>query len=228
MPETTPRQRLSSLGFSGDVADALWPGDGKTAQDLSLDDASSPVLILRALSGAMGAEWVTWEPETLWAEFKRHLGKAPSEILKGKVQALKTLLVADAFWKDHLAFEKVVVALNGRVPNFDLYQHPSPAMIARALRLASGIRAAEFSDEVLRYVAAICYEDGLVVLPEPLDVAQESLDEMTSRVVGRQLPEEIRRAWKLNDVKQGLYTETVTGVQLAKMAAIREYASANH
>jgi hypothetical protein len=222
MPETTPQQKLSSLGFTDAVSGIIAGPGEKTAQEPPKAKAAKPVELLRTLTSALGAEWVTWEPETIWAEMKRVLGEAPSEILKGKVQALKTLLVTNAFWHDHLAFENVVIALNGRAVAFDQYQHPSPAMIACALREAATIRKADFSDEVLRYIAAICFEDGLIVLPDPLDVAQESLDEMTFPIVGRQLREDIRRQWSgLNGKVEGLYTETVTGIQLARMGAIK-------
>jgi len=223
MPETTPRQRLSDLGFTEAVADIVTSTDDKTAQEAPRAKSAGAVDLLRLLTSALGKEWVLWEPETVWSEMKRAFGETPNEVLKSKVQALKTLLTTQAFWRDHLAFEKVVVSLNGRVPVFDQYQHPSPAMIACALKEAFRIRKAEFSDEVLRYIAAICFDDGLIVLPEPLDIAQESLDEMTSPIVGRQIREDLHRRWtELNGKPDGLYTETVTGVQLAKMRAIRE------
>jgi hypothetical protein len=222
MPERTLQQALSSLGFTDAVSDIIANPSEKTAQDHPGTKTARPSELLKTLTSAFGPAWVTWEPETIWAEMKRVLGEAPNETAKGKVQALKTLLVTNAFWRDHLAFEKVVLAINGRIPIFDQYQHPSPAMIACALREAATVRSAEFSDEVLRYIAAVCFEDGFIVLPEPLDVAQESLDEMTSPIVGRQLRSEIQRQWSgLNGKSDGLYTETVTGIQLARMGAIK-------
>ncbi len=222
MPETTPQQRLSSLGFTDAVSGIVTDPGEKTAQDLPKAKGAKLVDLLRTLTSALGAEWAVWEPETVWSEMKRVLGETPNDILKGKVQALKTLLVTNAFWRDHLAFENVVISIYGRLAIFDQYQHPSPAMIACAVREAATIRKAEFSDEVLRYIAAICFEEGLIVLPEPLDIAQESLDEMTFPIVGRQLKEDIRRQWSgLNGKVEGLYTETVTGIQLARMGAIK-------
>ncbi len=197
----------------------------KTAQDKPISKTSKAAPLAKALID-LDKDWVLWEPETLWAEVRRATGAAPSEILKGKIQGIKTLLTTDAFWRDHLAFEKVVVALNNRVPTFDQYQHPSPAMIALAIAEAATIREGKYSDEVLRYIATVCFNDGFVVLPKPLDIAQESLDELTRPIVGRQMREDLgRRLAELgeNDVPEDMYTETVTGVQLARAQAVREY-----
>lgn len=225
MQERTPPSKLSDLGFSEAVS-SIFSGDvTKIAQDSPLEKSSTAIGLITSLS-ALGKDWILWEPETLWAEIKG-LGVTLTEPLKAKIQAAKTLMTTDAFWRDHLAFEKVSVALNGGQPLFDQYQHPSPAMLARAITQASEVRKGSFSDEVLKYIAAVAFEAGLLVLPEPLDVAQESLDEMTSHVVGRHVREEISRKWSesgVNGLSDGLYTETVTGIQLARMQAIREYA----
>lgn len=228
MLETTPPPTPTELGFSETVA-AAFLGDGaKVADAPSLTKASTAIDIVRALS-VLGSGWITWEPETIWTEMKRALDVSPTDAIKAKVNAVKTLLVSNEFWDDHLAFEKVVVSLNGITPLFDQYQNPSPGMIAKALKQAAEIRTAPFSDEVLRFIAASCFEEGLVLLPSPLDVAQESLDELTAPVAGRALKEAISQEWaRLGDAgaKDGMYAETPTGVQLARMKAIQEYANA--
>lgn len=200
----------------------------KSSQQDGLTEASSAKAIQERLTVLLGDGWPSWEPETLWADLKRH-GLALSAALKDKVQSVKTLLTTNAFWLDHVAFEKVAMGLNGAQVVFDSYQHPSPGMIAKALLEASSIRPMEFSEEVRRYIAAVCFEAGLILLPGPLSVAQESLDAMTTRVVGGHLKEELSRLWEeraVNGGAVGLYTETVTGIQLARMAAILEYAGA--
>lgn len=225
MTESRPPSRPSDLGFTPDI-DALFLDPAKEAQEASLDRKSRPIEIVRALTRKLGREWILWEPETLWPEIRRIFGVALTEPLKAKIQATKALLVTDAFWRDHLAFEKVVMAFNNHTPLFDAYQNPSPAEIANALEEASKIRSGRFSDEVLRYVAVSCYQDGLILLPEPLDVAQEHLDELTSQVVGRQFVQDLRRRWseqQVNEPSRDMYSETVTGVQLARMRAIQEY-----
>jgi hypothetical protein len=195
-------------------------------------DAPAEVVHAKAtrdqLASILGAGWESWEPETLWADLKRH-GLTLTGALKDNIQAIKTLLTTNAFWTDHVAFEKVVMGLNGVQAVFDSYQHPSPGMIARGLQEASGVRSSEFSDEVLRYIAAVCFEAGLILLPGPLGIAQESLDALTARVGASHLKGELSRLWAgrtVNGGPEGLYTETVTGIQLARMAAILEYAGA--
>lgn len=173
--------------------------------------------IASSLNGMLGSDWVTWEPETLWAELKK-AGLSVTEIFKGKIQAIKTLLTTGAFWKDHLAFEKVVMALNDRSVSFDHYQHPSPGMIARALRFAEDVTPPQaWSDEVKRYVAVVCNEEGLILLLNDLAPFQESLDELSG--AGRHLREEVSRR-----IPGAVVDETMAGIQIAKNMAIEEYA----
>jgi hypothetical protein len=226
MQEKAAPSKPSDLGFSEAVSSIFNGESVKVAQDSATEKAQSALGIVRALT-SINPLWIEWEPETLWEEMRRAFGRVPSDAVKGKVQAVKTLLVSDAFWRDHLAFEKIVVALNGASVLFDQYQQPSPGQIAYALKEAASIRSAPFTDEVLRYVATVCFEDGLILLPEPLDVAQDSLDEMADPIVGRQLKADIAKRWleaKLNGRADGLYTETITGIQLARMRAIQECA----
>lgn len=222
---TTPPPKPSELGFTDAISEIFFPGGGeKSAQPDSVKPDSKPIDLLRAITAKLGPHWISWEPETLWTELKRTTGTILTAPFKDKIQATKSLLVTNAFWRDHLAFEKIVMALNGHAPLFDQYQHPSPAMIANALEEAAKVRKAEFSGEVLRYIAVIAYQDGLVVLPEPLDIAQSHLDELCRPVVGQHLKDDIRRRWEESKGSpEGMYAETPTGVHLAKMAAIREY-----
>lgn len=223
MRVTTLPPRPSESGFS-EVVLSVFTGSDKAASEASLGKAEKPVEILRALTGKLGREWILWEPETLWVSIREAFPGPLSEVLKNKIQAVKALLTSSAFWIDHVAFEKIAVALNNHVPLFDQYQNPSPAMLANALEEAGLIRSARFSDEVLRYIAVVAYQDGLMVLPEPLDIAQEHLDELTRGTVGRQFKEDIARRWsEAKGAPEGLYQETLTGIHLAKMAAIREY-----
>lgn len=179
----------------------------------------SPVELVAALR-KIDAGWLQWEPETLWAELKR-AGVQLTDILKNKIQAVKALLTTDAFYRDHVAFEKIVVALNDRIPLFDQYQHPSPAMIARAIKQAQQVVEpfGEWSDEVKRYVAVVCHDAGLYLLAFELAPFQESLDELST--AGRHLREEAAR--KL--AEGAPIDESAAGIQLARLAAIKEYAS---
>lgn len=222
---TTPSPKPSDLGFTDDVLGIFFPADAaKSAQEETAPASDRPIGLLRTVTAKLGPHWISWEPETLWSELKRTWKDKLPDVLKDKIQAAKSLLVTNAFWRDHLAFEKIVMAFNNHVPLFDQYQQPSPAMIANAIEEAAKIRKAPFSEEVLRYVAAIAYEDGLVVLPEPLDIAQGHLDELCRPVVGQHLKDDIRRRWEESKgAPEGMYAETPTGVHLAKMAAIQEY-----
>jgi len=174
-------------------------------------------------------DWLEWEPETVWAELERS-GIAIRAYEKDKINAVKALLTTNAFWVDHLAFEKIAVALNDMDVSFDHYQNPSPGMLAKAIAEANSIRQVEFSEEVLKYIATVAFEDGLVVLPPPLDVAQESLDELTHPLIGSHLKGEIENAWtsaRSSGFPESVYSNTVMGIQVAKMHAIQTYAGAS-
>lgn len=222
---TTLPPKPSDLGFTDAISGIFFPEKGeKAAQPQPDPKGDRPIELIRSITAKLGPHWISWEPETLWVELKRVWRDKLPEALKDKIQAAKSLLVTNAFWRDHLAFEKVVMAFNDQVPLFDQYQNPSPAMIANAIQEASEIRRAPFSGEVLRYIASAAYEDGLVVLPEPLDIAQAHLDDLCRSTVGRNLKEDIARRWKESKgAPEGMYAETPTGVHLAKMAAIQEY-----
>lgn len=198
----------------------------ETTPQLLPNKALRPSDLAKVLLDRLGAEWITYEPETLWVEVRRVIKVSPGETLKNKIQAVKTLLASNAFWRDYLAFEKVVMAFNNHLPSFDYHQNPSPAMIALAVSEAAKIKEGVYSDDVLRYIAAAAFQDGIIALPEPLQIAQESLDQMTSPVVGRQMREDLTRRVRemgVNEPPEGMYTETVTGIQLARARSIQEY-----
>lgn len=198
----------------------------ETTPQLLPSKALRPSGLAKVLLDRLGAEWITYEPETLWVEVRRVTKVNPGETLKNKIQAVKTLLASNVFWKDYLAFEKVVMAFNNHLPSFDYHQNPSPAMIALAVSEAAKIKEEVYSDDVLRYIAAAAFQEGIIALPEPLNIAQESLDQMTSPLVGRQMREDLARRVRemgVNEPPEDMYTETVTGIQLARARSIQEY-----
>lgn len=217
MTEKTLPPKPSDLGYT-EAVDRLFGEDAPklAATGPALKDRR-PLEIAEHLTARLGRTWLVWEPETLWAELRR-LGETLSEPLKNKISAARTLFVSDVFWRDHLAFEKVALAFNDRIPLFDQYQHPSPAMLANAVEEAAKIRRAAFSEEVLRYIAAVALDDGLVALPEPLTAAQPHLDTLLSPE-GRTLRDDVLAG-------AGPFDETPAGIQRAKRAAILEYVKA--
>ena len=220
MIERTPQSQPSN--FSEDILHYFNGSPPKVAADQAITKKSTPKELLSILTARLGKEWVLWEPEALWAEVKRAFGSLPGEMTRNRIQAAKVLLVTEAFWLDHLVFEKVVMAFNNQMPMFDRYQKPSAAMIALGIRLAREIRDVDFSDDVRRYIAVIAKDDGLIYLPPPIDVAQDHLDELTAGAAGRVHQEEIGKGWAQGP--KGPYGEGPVGIHLAKLRAIQEYA----
>lgn len=220
-----PSSRPDDSGVRTDVLGLFRPGQTKTAQQSPLRRSRSPRELLGGVTARLGREWVTWEPETLWAELKRRAGKLPDEITRNKIQAARTLLTSESFWKDHWVFEKVVLAFNSRVPVFNEYQRPSPAMIAKGILEAGKIRDLPFSDEIRTYVALVAFLDGLILLPEPLEFAQDALNGMTSYATPEDLRAEVKR--RMSEKPPAAYTESPADIQLARVWAIREYLKAS-
>lgn len=213
-------------GFTPSVLSVFSGDQSKTAAPEKISGETHPVELSAFLVSRFGKDWVTWESDTIWQELKRVMGKAPDPPLKDKINAVKALLLSESFWLDHLVFEKVTMALNNHAVAFNVYQHPSPAMIANAIEEAGKIRSAEYSPEVQAYIAAVCRDDGLVVLQGPLGIAQDELDQLTAATPAAALKREVLEALGKvpgNETTADRYNENPVGVQLAKMAAIREY-----
>lgn len=149
---------------------------------------ATPLELLDYLMAVFGKDWIYWEPETLWKHIDLSKVEQPA-YNKNKIHAMRVILNNDTFWKDWVVFEKVTLALNGLPPDFNIVEEVSPAHMAFAIRIAYQLRRYPglntpgkdpiFSSEVKKYIAARCFLDGTVYLPEPLSFAQAALNDMT-------------------------------------------------
>lgn len=203
-------------GYSPDIYRLFKEERGGDTPEGKLSAKMPPRELVEFITKVLGGEWLEWEPETVWSEIRRLSGAPVSHILKNKINAAKVLLTSTYFWRDNLVFEKVVLALNDVMPMFDRYQGPSPGMIARAVRISKEIRDLEFSDEVKRYIAVVCLNDGLAVLPGHLEFVKGHLDSIS--------PNKTDWADLVNNKEDEGYTKELLGVQTAKARAVQEYA----
>jgi DNA-directed RNA polymerase subunit M/transcription elongation factor TFIIS len=65
------------------------------------------------------------------------------------------------------------MAFTNNVPNFRTLRKPSVAQLMVAVDAMSKVRQELFSEEVEKFVAAACLDEGVYYLPSPLDFAQE-------------------------------------------------------
>ena len=170
-----------------------------------------PLVLDLFLVQNLGHEYYLWEPETVWTEAIR-AAQAPniSEVNKHKVQAVRTIHMADTSFKRWEVFEKVIAALNGVVPRFDVMQKPDLGQLMFGFDTMLQIRSEKLSDEVCRYIAACLLTDGVAYAPRPLQGCNKHLGQ-------HPLHKEVRAA-----IKKGSDSEAIQ-IQLGKMEEGRLY-----
>jgi len=137
--------------------------------------------LLEKLKSDFGLKFLTLEPETLFGEIDRlqgwsrermnvaldhftDTGEIDSEIpiiVRNKIFALRVVCTSDSAYESWEVFEKVGGAFNDRAAQFDTLEPLSAFECAKTIALLWSISADKFSNEVLGYVAACCYESGL-------------------------------------------------------------------
>lgn len=106
------------------------------------------------------------EPETL-----RQIFPELTEEEFNTTMALKLLKHTRHFWENFYAFEDMVLALNGVVPDFGNLEGCTPEQIWYAVQLAEKIRPEmEYAKEIQLYVKAMSNEAGVFVYPPELNM----------------------------------------------------------
>ena len=144
-----------------------------------------PAILASLAAKQFGTDWLEWEPDVLWFEIQKELGAtlsaftgrrvnaSISNLNRNKLQAVRTMILSNGFWDAWEVFTPVLQALNNNIPIFNVLQKPSVAQLMAGLDMVPLLRGGrEFSDEVARYVAACCLDEGVWLLPGPLQFAQ--------------------------------------------------------
>jgi|PlaIllAssembly_1097288.scaffolds.fasta_scaffold01225_2 hypothetical protein len=147
-------------------------GGSVTKRSMFTKRTSHPLILDALLLDAFGADWLSWEPETVWSEIELTFGVTPSMIVQNAINAVKTCHLVDAVWTEWEVFCHVVSALTGNVPDFKVLIRPEPTQIAPAIDMMALIQKLPYSDEVARFVAACYLDSGIIYLPPPTDFAQ--------------------------------------------------------
>ena len=147
-----------------------------------------PLVLDLLLLEAFSKEYLTWEPETIWMEIHKTFGSECSEVCRAKIQAARTCHVSDLPFTAWDVFEKVGISFSGSVPLFSEMQRLTPHSCALAISVMSKIRSIRPSDEVMKYCAASCMDEGMVFAPPPISAVNTHLlslgvpDDAQSRV----------------------------------------------
>ncbi len=114
------------------------------------------------------------EPETI-----RELLPDITEQEFNKLQALITIKTSNYAFENFYAFENVVHAVNGIVPNVNMIEGADPIWIWYACQLMDGLRPnMELSLEVIHYISKIYKDEGIYFLP-PYALKSSEVDTST-------------------------------------------------
>lgn len=180
----------------------------------------------------IGSSWADYEIETIIQEVQLHFANQKmSVICRTKTQGLKTLLMKESlgFFQDNVVFEDAALALNGIVPDFEIYEYVSPGEMAFAVHIADEIRPdhPEFSEDVGIYVVCMCSMSGHYTLTGPLSRFQQHVQRLQnageiSKIVeiSKKLRTQMDNAKRLPDLSDD--TNPVA-VQLSNVLATETY-----
>ncbi len=147
---------------------------------------SHPGLLTVLLLGEFGREFLAWEPQTLWFEINRTWGQDPAVANRSKIQACRTILVADSPFEQWEIFEAVAFGLVGLSPRFDLIQKCSGFKCIFALDTMKQLRAkTDIAPEIYKYCAASLHAEGFAYAPGSLRPANTFLRELVPPEVVR-------------------------------------------
>lgn len=151
-------------------------GGPTSAPRLFTHHDSHPIVLHHILTRDMGIEWLVWDYSTLWDEINKTYNIIVSNLNRCKIQALRTLQANELFWENWDIATPVFKALNNRLPDFYIFQPPTPVQLLAGVDMINDIRRHKFSPEVRTFIASILLNDGLIYAPAPLDFVQEELD----------------------------------------------------
>jgi len=172
------------------------------------------------LDKEFGAEWVSWEPETLRSEISRVFGVNVTEEVDNKISALRVLLTTPHFYVDASAFENIVLAMNDLFVDPNILQIASPEEIVYALKIIDPVspHKQSFGKEIVAYVNVACKQVGLLKYPAELAFAQPAYTGDLAALIGKIEP-------KQADPGRIDQTDAVQ-VQSFKLYQIQEYVAA--
>jgi len=124
------------------------------------------------LTKEFGDAWLTWLPETLYAEIERVWHVQLSSEVANKINAFRVFLTTDLFYTDAAAFEHIVQSINDVVIDPELLSLSTPSEILYALYMIGPVDVTKFGREVVTYIRVCCENFGLLKYPPLLKFAQ--------------------------------------------------------
>ena len=194
------------------------------AKDLLRDDSTCAFACMRAMDTLLDSQWFAWEPETLWLELSRS-GVAVPTGNRDQIMAGHNVVTTARFYYDALVFEKTCVSFSNDIPHYGALDDAPVEYIAWAneeayrLHLFYADQNLEYDREPIEYTAVQLKRAGFLVAPSQLHWAQYRLDKYYLEGT-RVLKKEVQEAWAASKLQ---FTESPLGVQLARLAAVKEH-----
>jgi ribosomal protein L37E len=142
------------------------------ASDLLKKSNVHPVVLDKILT-YLWPDWVMQEPETTLTMLRSFTRAGePNPIIRTKVNALKVIHSSESPWDDWECCQWVGQALNDQMADFSNAYRPELGELYVTVETLNTLRKMSFMDEVKRWMAACCLDQGIVYTPQPLDFLQ--------------------------------------------------------
>lgn len=206
-----------------------------TSRNLWVHHDTHPVVYDIALLKEYGADWFTWEAETLWKEIREDFHvPSISDHARTKIQAIKTLHINEWFWSKWEVFCWLTQALNNNIPDFQVMQKPSIAQLFNSVDIGTMVRdGEEFTPELQMFVAAAMVEEGVFYAPAPVAFCQDEIVQLLEwKQIGTdligQVQERYREISKVSaeawaNSPEPILREDVVDIQVAKLKVACDY-----
>lgn len=179
-----------------------------------------PLVLSLILLKEMGPQFLAWEPETIWDEVRYTFGTTVSELNKQKIQAARSVYVADGAGEKWEVFEKVAAGLVGNAPRLDTMQRPTPGRAHIALDIIASIRSEKYvRPEVYKYCAAVLADHGMLYGPGALEPANQYL-----KNIDKAVQQQVRSA-VLRGTAPNIIGDTTLQVQTMKALSVKDFAT---
>lgn len=190
-----------------------------TAKNMFVHPETHPVILDLALLYHYGAEWLEWEPESVYVRIGKDF-HGLSDLNFAKMMAMKTLHLVDSFWQQWEVFNWCAFPLNSLFPDFEIMQAPTAAQCMVAVDTANRVREdVSWSEEVRLFIGVAHQHDGIFVAQEPvkdiaiIDTSRADID-----------LEAVRREWpEVRSSRKAPTAETAEAEQLRRMLVVYDF-----
>ncbi len=202
------------------MTELLYRGPNNIRSVFSNTDAH-PLLLDLTLIRTFKADYLLWEPETVWHEIDKTFNTSISEVNKAKVHGLRTCHLVDRPFEAWEVFEKVAIAFNNSIPLFNVMQQPSPQSCAFTVEAMAQIRSKALSEEVVKYIASVFLDNGFIYAPSPLDKVNPHIETLLHKQ-GKLLAGKVKMALTTRKTPH-MDSTREEDIQLAKSLSISDY-----